>query len=382
MLHKKDIRIVTDDKIPFLKGILEPYAEAAYFPGAEINQNILKNADALITRTRTKVTKALLEGTKVKFVATATIGFDHIDTSWLAENNVQWTNAPGCNSSSVMQYIAATLVFLARKKGFSFRKKTLGIVGVGNVGSKVAKMAELLGFKVLQNDPPRKRKEGKSTFVSLEEIKEKADIITFHVPLNKGGEDKTLGMANQDFFHSLKNSPIVINSSRGPIVDEEALKAAIRSGKVSGAVLDVWNNEPHIDPELVAMLDIVTPHIAGYSMDGKANGTAMSVNSIANFFDFPLKNWSPENLPEPANPVIQINDTHLSEQEILETAIHHTYPIEKDDTDLRINLQDFEKLRGNYPVRREFPAYQVKLKSENENIYKKFIKLGFNKLLT
>ncbi len=382
MIQKKDIRIVADDKIPFLRGVLEPYAKVEYFPGAEINRHTLKNAEGLITRTRTKVTKELLENTPVELVATATIGFDHIDTVWLADNGIQWTNAPGCNSSSVMQYIAASLVYLARKKGFRFGEKTLGIVGVGNVGSKVAQMAEILGFKVLLNDPPRERKEGKGAFVSLEEIKETANIITFHVPLNKEGLDRTLEMVNTDFFNSLKKTPILINSSRGPVVDGEAFKKAIQTKKVSGAVLDVWNNEPQIDQDLVAMLDIVTPHIAGYSIDGKANGTTMSVNAFSNFFGFPLRNWSPENLPEPENPLIKINDSDLSMQEILETAIYYTYPIERDDTNLRTNLSDFEKLRGNYPVRREFPAYQIKLKSGNENIYKKLMKLGFKKLLT
>ncbi len=377
MTHNKNIQIIADDKIPFLRGILEPYAEVKYFPGAKINQHILKNADTLITRTRTKVTKDLLENTKVKFVATATIGFDHIDTDWLAENNIRWTNAPGCNSSSVMQYIAATLVFLARKKKFSFNEKTLGIIGVGNVGSKVAKMAGMLGFKVLLNDPPRERKEGKGPFVSLQKIKEEADIITFHVPLNKEGIDKTLGLGNSDFFHSLKNIPIIINSSRGPVIDEKALKSAIRNREITGAVLDVWNNEPYIDRELVSMLDIVTPHIAGYSIDGKANGTAMSVNAMAGFFNFPLKNWFPEQLPIPENPVIQIDNSNLSDQEVMEKVIHHTYPVENDDANLRTNLQDFEKLRGNYPVRREFPAYQVKLRLKNDKISKQLIKLGF-----
>ncbi len=376
MLNKK-IRIVADDKIPFLRGVLEPFAEVEYFPGAEINQGILKDADALITRTRTKVTEDLLKNTKVKFVATATIGFDHIDTRWLQNNKIKWTNAPGCNSSSVMQYMAAVLVYLSRKKGFRFKEKTLGIVGVGNVGSKVAKLAEILGFKVLLNDPPRERKEGEGSFVSMQEIKEEADIITFHVPLNKTGRDKTLGMVDPYFFYSLKKSPVLINSSRGAVVDGEALKNAIASKILSGAVLDVWNNEPHIDPELLNMLDIATPHIAGYSMDGKANGTAMSVNAIAGFFGFPLKNWFPERLPEPEKSVIQIDNTRFSEQEILETAIYHTYPIEKDDHNLRSKPIGFEKLRGNYPVRREFPAYKIELDLKNEKISKQLLKLGF-----
>ncbi len=379
MIQKKNIRIVADDKIPFLKGVLEPFAVVEYFPGAKIDAKILKNADALITRTRTKANKDSLKDSNVKFIATATIGFDHIDTGWLAENGIGWTNAPGCNSTSVMQYIAANLVFLAQKHGFQFKDKTLGIVGVGNVGSKVAKMAEILGFKVLLNDPPQARKEGSSSFVSLEEIKKNADIITFHVPLNKEGKDKTLSMGDADFFHSLKKSPIVINSSRGAVIDGEAFKAAIRKERVSGGVLDVWNNEPDIDPELVEMLDIVTPHIAGYSMDGKANGTAMSVNAIAEFFNLPLKSWIPEHIPEPEEPIINIDNKELTEQEVIEKAIYHTYPIEKDDSDLRNNLNNFEKLRGNYPVRREFSSYQIVLKSEDKNILKQLIKLGFNK---
>ena len=378
-MQKKIIHIVADDKIPFLNGVFEPFAKMEQYPGKEINQKHLKNADALITRTRTKVTKELLEGTSVKFVATATIGFDHIDTTWLAKKGIRWSNAPGCNSSSVMQYIAATLVLLARKKGFSFRNKTIGIIGVGNVGSKVAHMAKTLGFNVLLNDPPRERREKKGKFVSINEIMENADIITFHVPLNTEGLDKTLGMANNKFFSSLKKAAILINSSRGPVVDEEALKTSIHTGKLTGAVLDVWNNEPEIDSELVKMIDVVTPHIAGYSVDGKANGTAMSINVISDFFDFPLTNWYPENLPDPENPVIHIDNTHLSEQEVLETAIYHTYPIERDDKNLRTNLKDFEKLRGSYPVRREFSAYEIKLKSKNNRLFKKLIKLGFKK---
>ncbi len=379
MTQKRNIRIVADDKIPFLKGVLEPYAEVEYYPGAKIDSHTLKSADALITRTRTKANKENLEGSKVKFVATATIGFDHIDTEWLAENSIGWTNAPGCNSTSVMQYIAATLVFLTRKKGFRFKDKTLGVVGVGNVGSKVARMAEVLGFRVLLNDPPREREEGSSSFVSFEKIKEQADIITFHVPLNKEGEDKTLNMGDESFFNSLKKKPVVINSSRGPVINGDALKAAIHHKRVSGAVLDVWNNEPNIDPELVEMLDIVTPHIAGYSLDGKANGTSMSVNAIAKLFDLPLKSWVPQEIPQPDVPVINIDDRELTPQEVFERAIHHTYPIERDDNNLRSNLKNFEKLRGDYPVRREFTSYRIILKSGDKNILEQLHKLGFNK---
>lgn len=376
-MQKKKLHIIADDKIPFLKGVLEPFAKVQYYPGKKISQKRLKNADALITRTRTKVIKELLEDTSVKFVATATIGIDHFDTDWLDKNGIKWVNAPGCNSSSVMQYIGAALVFLSAKYQLSFNQMTLGIVGVGNVGSKVAKLGEALGFKVLLNDPPRERKEGKTQFTTLTELLSLSDIVSMHVPLNKTGTDKTLSMVNDDFFRILKKGAIFINSSRGPIVDEISLKNALASGKISSTILDVWSNEPGIDPELVKLVDIATPHIAGYSVDGKANGTSMVVNAISTHFIFDLINWYPGTLPEPEQKSISINCHGLSDQQVLEKAIRFTYKIEKDDQDLRNKINDFENLRGNYPHRREFTSYTINLENNSDSIIKKLKDLGF-----
>lgn len=376
-MAKRTLHIVADDKIPFLKGVLEPFGFVEYFPGKEINRQVLKNADALITRTRTKVNKELLEGTMVKFVATATIGTDHLDIDWLTKNGIKWVNAPGCNSGSVMQYIGGALTYLSYKYNFDFTKMTLGIIGVGNVGSKVAKLSKNLGFKVLLNDPPRERNEGKSQFTSLPELLRASDIISMHVPLNKTDRDRTIGLVNKEFLKSTKKGAIFINSSRGPIVEESSLKEALISRKITNTVLDVWQHEPEIDPELMKLVDIATPHIAGYSIDGKANGTSMVVNALSSYFQLPLENWYPDTLLEPNNKSIKINCEGLSDQKILEKAVRFTYKIEEDDQNLRKNLIEFEKLRGNYPIRREFSSYEIQLENETERIIKNLNDLGF-----
>lgn len=371
------IKIVADDKIPFLKGALEPFAEVVYLQGEKINNEILREADALIIRTRTACNKELLDGTKVKFIATATIGFDHIDTDYCQQNNIQWTNAPGCNSGSVMQYMASALVRLALKYNFKFSEKTIGIIGHGNIGSKVAKLAAVLGFKVLINDPPLQRSGLLPDSVSLNEIIDKADIITFHVPLNTHGIDKTLHVGNEEFFNSIKSTTIIINSSRGDIIDNNALKKALKKKKLKGAVLDVWENEPTIDQELLDLVDYATPHIAGYSADGKANGTAMSVQAISDFFGFELKDWFPLNVPLPSNTELKIGVGTDAVKNSLSQFILSTYDIQLDHERLIKSVETFENQRGEYPLRREFANYLVKIQGSNPLLEKQIKKLGF-----
>jgi erythronate-4-phosphate dehydrogenase len=371
------IKIVADDKIPFLKGILEPFAEVEYHKGSEISNEILKDADALIIRTRTKCNKVLLEGTKVKFIATATIGFDHIDAAYCKSNEIRWISATGCNSDSVKQYIASALTSLSIKHNFDLSEKTIGIVGHGNVGSKVANLAMLFGMKVLLNDPPLQRKDSTLKFTSLNEIKEKADIITFHVPLNREGIDKTLHMCNKVFLKSIKPTCIIINSSRGEVVDNQALKSALKNKQIKAAILDVWENEPNIDTELLRLVDYATPHIAGYSADGKANGTAMSVMAISDFFGFGLKNWFPNNVPLPDETEIKIDCKGKSAKEILSELILKTYDIQSDDKILKASVETFEKQRGDYPLRREFHNYTVALENDEFQLEKTIIKIGF-----
>lgn len=357
------MKIVADNKIPFLKGVFEPYAEVVYLPGKETTAETVKDADAIITRTRTICNEALLKDSSVKVIATATIGFDHIDTAWVESAGIRWANAPGCNSWSVKQYIASVLCTLAIRHGLRFDELTLGVVGVGNVGSKVASVGRALGMKVLLNDPPRARREGSDGFVSLDSIISSCDIVTVHVPLTKEGEDSTFHLFDEARLAAMKPAQFLINSSRGPVVDNRALKAALGKKALKGAVLDVWEGEPDLDPEFVAMLDITTPHIAGYSADGKANGTTMSVRTVARTLGIKeLENWSADGIPAPEQALeFALDAAGKTRQEVLAEAILHTYDVRVDSSKLRANLGQFEKLRGDYQIRREPSAFTIKL---------------------
>jgi len=355
------MKVVCDSDIPFLKGALEPYCQVVYARGSEISREMVMDADALVIRTRTKCNAALLEGTNVRFIATATIGYDHIDTLWCESNGIKWTNAPGCNSWSVQQYIGSLLVTMSRTLGFSFKEKTIGVVGVGNVGSKVARLAALLGFRVLLCDPPRARREGSGQFVSLDEIISRSDIITLHVPLIRDGEDATFHLFDNARLASMNQQQILINSSRGEVVDGTTLKNALAQKKILAASLDVWENEPQIDPELLSLLFTGTPHIAGYSVDGKATGTTMSIQALGKFFDLPCREWEVTEVPQSIQPSeFSIDTAGKTPQEVLADAILHTYDIRTDDAALRADVASFEKQRSHYPVRREFPAFCVR----------------------
>lgn len=371
------MKIIADDKIPFLRGALEPFAEVVYLPGKETTKDIVRDADALITRTRTHCDAALLSGSKVKVIATATIGFDHIDTAWCEANGIIWRNAPGCNSWSVKQYMASVLVTLARRHGLDLSAMTLGVVGVGNVGSKVAEAAGILGMKVLLNDPPRERAEG-GDFVSLDYLTAHSDIITLHVPLLKDGPDATWHLFDAARIAGLGREQILVNSSRGPVVDNKALKAALETGSIKAAVLDVWEGEPELDPALVRLLDISTPHIAGYSADGKANGTTAAVRTVAEVLGLPLKGWTASGIPAPVQSLdFKLDAEGKSAQEVLTEAILHTYDVSADSDALRADLGAFERLRGDYPVRREFGSFTIELSGASVEMAGKLRKLGF-----
>jgi len=371
------MKIIIDDKIPYIRGAFEKVAEVIYLPGPKTTREVVKDADVIVTRTRTSCNEKLLSGSTVKFIATATIGFDHIDTEYCDRAGIKWTNAPGCNSKSVEQYIASALMVLAERKKLQMKDLCIGVVGVGNVGSKVASICRLFGMKVLLNDPPRERSEGKGAFVSMDQIKEEADIITLHVPLNIKGEDVTYHLGNRAFLSSLKRNPVLINSCRGEVLETDAVKDALKSGQLSGLVCDCWEHEPEIDLELLALTELATPHIAGYSKDGKATGTRMSVEAISDYFGLGLNNWQPSGVELPTHPVIEIDGTVKTGPEIISTAILSTYDIQNDDLLFRNDPALFEQLRGDYPTRREFPAYTI----HAVNIAKKELdvleKLGF-----
>lgn len=371
------MKIIIDNKIPYIKGALEAFAEVLYIDGAKINKESVRNADALIIRTRTLCNAELLEGSTVKFIATATIGFDHIDTDYCNKVGIAWTNAPGCNSSSVEQYIAAALAHLHLKFKINLSQKTIGIIGVGNVGEKVARIAKLFGMKILLNDPPRELVEGTNNFSALAEIQQQADIISLHTPLNKSGINSTSYLVDDSFIQACSKKPWIINSCRGEVTQTEALIHGINSGKLAGLIIDCWENEPNINKELLSLCEIATPHIAGYSKDGKANGTSMSVQALSRFFQLGIDNWTCTNIEDAPTDTIIIDGHNKSTSEILSESILQSYPISQDDQKLRQDTTQFEALRGNYPVRREFPYYTIKASDINKNDQDLLSSIGF-----
>lgn len=372
------MKVVVDNKIPFIKGVLEPFIDVEYYAGSEINEDIVKEADALIVRTRTKCNETLLQGSKLKFIATATIGYDHIDTEYCKNNGIHWTNAPGCNAGSVMQYIASALLTYTKELNIDIRNKVLGVIGVGNVGKCIVRLAECIGMQVLLNDPPRAKAEGPCGFISLKGLQREADIITCHVPLIHNGEYKTHHLIDSEFLKKTNKGTLLINSSRGEVIDTKAVKSALISKELMDVILDVWENEPGIDMELLNMACFGTSHIAGYSTDGKANATMMSVRALSQFFNLGIDDWEPDELPVPEKTMIKFDAANMSLQEILTESVLPTYSIMRDDEILRKAPADFEKHRGNYPLRREFKAYQLSISNLSDANRRILMRMGFN----
>lgn len=357
------MKIIIDDKIPFMRGQAERLGTAVYLPGAAITADDVRDADALIVRTRTRCDEALLKGSRVKFIATATIGFDHIDTAWLAENGIGWTNCPGCNAGSVAQYVESALLLLARAGRIRLdAATTLAVVGVGHVGTQVALMAKRLGLNLLLCDPLRLQgcggvEEGSAAAggiadvaccATLDNVCRQADIITFHTPLMRQGLHATYHLASADFFSRLQRRPVVINSSRGEVVDTSALLGALRGGIVREAVVDTWENEPNISRELLDRAFLATPHIAGYSADGKANGTRMSLEAVARFFGVDC----PFDVEAPAVPPTFRYYPEAPDDAAANPSLA-LYDPRRDSDALKADPAAFERLRGNYPLRRE-----------------------------
>jgi len=330
------MKIIVDDKIPYIREKLSLLAdEVVALRGSEISAADVRDADALVVRTRTKCDEQLLSGSHVQLVATATIGFDHIDTAYLQRAGINWTNCPGCNSGSVAQYVECSLQLLAQHKGLALEQSTLGIVGCGHVGSKVRSVAQRLGMRVLVCDPLLDHPD----FVSMDVIERESDVITFHVPLTRQGSYATFHLADEEFFHRLNRIPYIINTSRGEVVDGEALLTALREQRVRDAVIDVWEHEPQISLPLLQRVFIGTPHIAGYSADGKVNADNMVIAALCQHFRLP----HPGVIAAPALP----KDFVYTGQ-----ALELYNPLDDSDK-LKKNPQDFEYLRNHYPLRRE-----------------------------
>lgn len=339
-------KIVADVDIPFLKGVFEPWAEVVYKKGLEVVHEDLVDADALIIRTRTKCNAELLEGTKVGIIATATIGMDHIDLDYCSSHGIKVCNSAGCNAGGVMQYIFSALYGVSARKAIKLDGLNFGIIGVGRVGSKIESMAEYLGFNVLRCDPPRAAAEGPDGFCSLEYLLANSQIITMHVPL----DDTTRDMASEEFFSMVQPGTIFINASRGEVVDEKALMEAMP--KFGAVIIDTWRNEPNVNVELIDMVDIATPHIAGYSYQGKQNATAGSVQAVATYLGIEeLMDFCPDLDTLDHEPVLL--DLKGKKQGEIAAVFQYNYPIFTDDFRFRMEPEKFEKLRTEYQYRRE-----------------------------
>ena len=330
------MKAVIDRAIPYVKGVLEPYAEVLYIDGCDFSRHEVADADLLIIRTRTRCDKALLEGSRVRMIATATIGFDHIDLDYCAARGIRVVTAAGCNAAGVLQWVAAALALLSTDEGWSPQERTLGIVGVGNVGSLVERYARAWGFKVLLCDPPRQEREG-GNFLSLDEVAAKADIITFHTPL----DSTTRHLINDDLIKKIPANGVIINASRGEVASTEALNRAPQR-----LCIDVWENEPEISPALLAKAFVSTPHIAGYSAQGKANASSMVIAAVADEFSLPLKGWYPKEVTPCPRALISWDD-------MCSTILGHCN-LRGESDHLKRHSADFELIRNTYHYREEF----------------------------
>jgi erythronate-4-phosphate dehydrogenase len=378
------MKFVVDKNIPLVEKAFQSLGEVTLIETGEFTPEVVCNADVLVVRSETKVNQSLLDGSRVKFVGTATIGTDHIDLEYLKSKGIIFASSPGCNSNSVKEYIVAALLHLSLLKGFSLKGKSIGIVGVGNVGSKVVKVAEAFGLAVLQNDPPRARIESNSTFVPLDELMS-ADIITLHVPLTQTGEDATYHLFDEKRFGKMKNGVVFINTSRGAVVETASLKKAVTENRIAATIIDVWENEPKIDTELLQSVAIGTPHIAGYSLEGKTNAVRMIREAFCNHYQID-SSWDPDKEMGVSDVTqITVPDDILSAEEILHRVVSRCYNIAYDDEKLTGMLtlpsvyraEYFKKLRTNYGIRREFTNVTIHLPTRHESLKEIITTLGF-----
>jgi erythronate-4-phosphate dehydrogenase len=378
------VKIVADENIPFVRQAFEPLGNVVTAPGRQMTPEQIADADALLVRSVTKVNADLLDGSTVRFVGTATIGTDHLDTTYLDRRGITWAAAAGCNANSVAEHIVAALLVLARRDGFQLVDKTLGVVGVGNVGSRVVRYARALGMTVLENDPPLQRQTHDRRFAPIERIFE-ADLVTLHVPLTRQAPDATWHMVDTDFLSRLRADAYLLNTSRGAVVDGSALRDALHRQRLAGAVLDVWENEPDIDMELLELCALGTAHIAGYSFDGKVTGTRMIHDAACHCFGLSTE-WDPRPLmPPPATPQLQIEPRGRDPPDVVASTVAAIYDIEKDDADLRAvsglpldqRASRFDRLRRDYPIRREFGNTRVIVPPDQPDLAPTFEKLGF-----
>lgn len=371
------MKILVDENMPYARELFSRLGEVKAVPGRPIPVAELAGADALMVRSVTKVNESLLANQSIKFVGTATAGTDHVDQAWLAQAGIGFSAAPGCNAIAVVEYVFSSLLYLAERDGFTLTDRTVGIVGVGNVGGRLQKRLEALGVRTLLCDPPRADNGDEGDFRALDELVQEADILTFHTPLFKDGPYKSLHLADEALIRSLKPGAILINACRGPVVDNAALLKCLEAGQDLSVVLDVWEPEPDLNLALLEKVDIGTSHIAGYTLEGKARGTTQVFEAYSKFIGQTQQVALDTLLPPPEFGRITLHGK--LDQPTLKRLVHLVYDVRRDDAPLRKVAGipgEFDKLRKNYLERREWSSLYVQCDDADAATLLK--KLGFN----
>ncbi|EKT4522309.1 4-phosphoerythronate dehydrogenase PdxB [Pseudomonas putida] len=362
--------IVADENIPLLDAFFAGFGEIRRYPGRSIDAACVKDADVLLVRSVTQVDRQLLEGSQVRFVGTCTIGTDHLDLDYFAQVGIHWSSAPGCNARGVVDYVLGSLLTLAELDGARLGERVYGVVGAGQVGERLVRVLRGLGWKVLVCDPPRQAQEG-GDFVSLDTLLETCDVISLHTPLQRDGEHPTWHLLGEEQLARLQAGAWLINASRGPVVDNHALRELLLDREDVHAVLDVWEGEPQVDLDLADLCTLATPHIAGYSLDGKQRGTAQIYQAFCRWRGEPEQVQLADLLPAPALAQVDL-DASAEPAWALATLCRAVYDPRRDDADFRRSLSQepaeqraaFDLLRKHYPVRREIEGLAVRLRGE------------------
>ncbi|MDY1036043.1 4-phosphoerythronate dehydrogenase PdxB [Lelliottia sp. CFBP8978] len=371
------MKILVDENMPYARELFSRLGDVKAVPGRPIPLAELDDADALMVRSVTKVNETLLSGKSVKFVGTATAGTDHVDDVWLAQAGIGFSAAPGCNAIAVVEYVFSSLLMLGERDGFALKDRTVGIVGVGNVGGRLQKRLEALGIRTLLCDPPRADRGDEGEFHTLDELVEQADVITFHTPLFKDGPYKSLHLADEALIRRLKPGTILINACRGPVVDNAALLTCLEAGQDLSVVLDVWEPEPDLDVALLRHVDVATAHIAGYTLEGKARGTTQVFEAYSAFIGNPQQVALDTLLPAPEFGRISLHGP--LDESSLKRLVHLVYDVRRDDALLRKVAGipgEFDTLRKNYLERREWSSLYVIC--DDADAAALLNKLGFN----
>lgn len=372
------MNIVCASSLTLGREIFSTIGDVAIVPEKDIDAAVVKNADLLATRSKTRINEALLAGSSVQFYGTATAGTDHVDAEWMARSGLAWTAAPGCNANSVAEYVTAAILRDAVLRNLDLAGRSVVVIGAGQVGSRVVRKVQALGMLALPNDPPLSERTGDASLLELEDILPHADVVTLHVPFTQGVPFATDRMCGEDFFSTLKPGCLFINASRGEVVHENALLHALDRGYIRNMVLDVFNNEPDIRLDVVERAELVSPHIAGHSYEGKLNGTVMVYEAACRHFGLePV--WKSDPNAQPVD--LRLDATGLRDEEALHRIVKQAYDIERDDRDLRAGASDmakaFNSLRNKYWNRLEFPRHRVALAGGSPALPFKLRDLGF-----